>query len=420
MIFSPDKEFAVSMDRTDPLSRMRDRFIIPRHNGDDQTYLLGNSLGLQPRSTAMHVDRVLTQWARFGVEGFFRGDEPWMDLHDSLTGPLSTIVGASPAEVTVMNQLTVNLHLMLVSFYRPQGRRIRIVCEQKAFPSDQYMLETYIKHLGMDPGEVLLEITPREGEQLIRLEDIIEIIEERHKEIALVFFGGVNYYTGQVFDMKAITAIARKYGIPVGFDLAHATGNVPLSLHDWDVDFACWCSYKYLNSGPGAVGGVFIHERHHHDPEIPRLAGWWGYHKATRFLMEKGFKPILSAEGWQLSTPSIILYACHLASLEVFAEAGWEQILARQEKMKNYLWFLLEQLNLGDEKFFEVLTPEHDRGCQVSLFMPKNGKSVYDNLMGQGIIVDWREPDVIRLAPVPLYNTFADIWRFFHAIKTMQ
>jgi kynureninase len=420
MEFSTGRAFADSLDHSDPLRQMRDRFIIPQHNGEDQTYLLGNSLGLQPRATAWHIDKVLTEWSRYGVEAFFEGDDPWMDYHDSLTGPLGRIVGALPHELTVMNQLTVNLHLMLVSFYKPYGTRTRILCEQKAFPSDQYMLETYIKHLGMDPAEVIMEIGPRPGESEIRSEDIIKTIERHHDELALVFFGGLNYYTGQVLDMKAITVAAHEHGIHAGFDLAHAAGNIELRLHDWDVDFACWCSYKYLNSGPGAVGGVFIHERHHHDPEIPRLAGWWGYHKPTRFLMEKGFKPIASAEGWQLSTPSIILYACHKASLEVFEEAGWEALLTKQERMKSYLWSLLEDLNVSrDEKVFELLTPEKERGCQVSMYMLRNGKAVYDGLMKKGIIVDWREPNVIRFAPVPLYNTFADIWKLYDAIKTL-
>jgi kynureninase len=309
---------------------------------------------------------------------------------------------------------------MLVSFYRPDGVRKKILCEQKAFPSDQYVLETYIRHLGMDPEEVIMEIGPRTGEDTIRLEDICAAIDQYHNEIALVFWGGINYYTGQLFDMQAITATAHQYGIRVGFDLAHAAGNVDLQLHDWDIDFACWCSYKYLNSGPGAVGGVFIHERYHADTTLPRLAGWWGYHKPTRFLMEKGFKAIESAEGWQLSTPSMLLYACHMAALEIVERAGWENILAKQEKLTAYLWFLLDELNRAQpEQVIQVLTPRQERGCQVSLFMLKNGRKIFDGLMGQGIIVDWREPNVIRLAPVPLYNTFADIHRFYEAIKNM-
>jgi kynureninase len=272
----------------------------------------------------------------------------------------------------------------------------------------------------MDPDEIILEIAPREGEVTIRLEDILQTIEDHHDEIALVFWGGINYYTGQLFDMKAITKAAHSHGIIVGFDLAHAAGNVKLDLHNWDVDFACWCSYKYLNSGPGAVGGVFIHERYHHDKTLNRLAGWWGYDKPTRFLMEKGFKPIESAEGWQLSTPSMILYACHAAALKVFEDAGWENLLEKQQHLNAYLWYLLNELNRSQpEQVIQVLTPAQERGCQVSLFMLKNGKQIYDSLMAQDIIVDWREPNVIRLAPVPLYNTFADVWNFYEAIKKM-
>lgn len=417
------REYALKLDEADDLRLMRNRFIIPEHNGHAQTYLLGNSLGLQPKRATEKINKVLGGWSSYGVEGFFMGDDPWMDYHDHLTGPLSRIVGALPHELTVMNQLTVNLHLMLVSFYSPQGRRNKILCEKKAFPSDQYMLETYVKHIGLDPDDVIIEVGPRDGEDLIREEDIHTAIEKYKDELALVFWGGVNYYTGQVFDMQAMVERIkglglREKGVKVGFDLAHAAGNIRLALHNWDVDFACWCSYKYLNSGPGAVGGVFIHERHHGDSSLNRLAGWWGYHKPTRFLMEKGFRPMQSAEGWQLSTPSMLLYACHLAALEEFEEAGWENVLAKQEKMKAYLWTLLQDLNSKGESV-KILTPEKERGCQVSLFMLKDGKKIYDTLMAQGVIVDWREPNVIRFAPVPLYNTFADIHRFYESIKQM-
>jgi kynureninase len=412
--------YAEQLDREDPLASMLDRFIVPVHNGEAQTYLLGNSLGLQPKATKARIQQVLDTWSQYGVEGFFMGDDPWMKYHDHLTGPLSTIVGALPHEVTVMNQLTVNLHLMLVSFYRPSGSKKKILCEQKAFPSDQYMLETFVKHMGMDPDEVILEVSPRDGEDTIRDEDVLLAIEKHQDELALVFWGGLNYYTGQVFDMEAIASKARSLDIPAGFDLAHAAGNIRLHLHQWDADFACWCSYKYLNSGPGAVGGVFIHERHHHDTTLHRLAGWWGYDKETRFLMEKGFKPVQSAEGWQLSTPSMLLYACHLAALEEVQLAGWDNILGKQQQMKNYLWNLLEDLQQSAPSgHLRILTPRDWRGCQVSIFLAKDGRKIYDALMDQGIIIDWREPNVIRLAPVPLYNTFADIWRFYNAIKSL-
>ena len=318
MQFENSLVFARQLDATDLLKDFRSQFIIPSINGKEQIYFLGNSLGLQPKTTRNELNKILDQWAAYGVEGFFMGENPWLDYHDQLTKSLSTIVGALPDEITVMNQLTVNLHLMMVSFYQPKGKKNKIICETKAFPSDQYMFETHLRHYGLDPDEKLIEVKPPDGEHLIRTEDIVSAIEKYKDELALVLFSGVNYYTGQVFDIKAITEVAHRSGIKAGFDLAHAAGNISLQLHDWDVDFACWCSYKYLNSGPGAIGGVYIHERFHHDKNINRFAGWWGYDKTTRFKMEKGFKPIATAEGWQLSTPSLLLYAAHKAALDIF------------------------------------------------------------------------------------------------------
>lgn len=401
--------YARQLDAEDVLAPFRDRFIIPPHGEASQCYFLGNSLGLQPRTTALHIQRVLDQWAAHGVEAFFLGSDPWLQLHEQLAGPMAQLVGAKPAEISIMNQLTVNLHLLLVSFYRPTGKRIKILCEKKAFPSDQYMLETHVKHLGFDPEEVIVEAAA---------EDMLNTIEQQADELALVFLGGINYYTGQVLDMQAITAKARKHAIPVGYDLAHAAGNIPLDLHAWQVDFAAWCTYKYLNAGPGAVGAVFIHERHHQNPDLHRFAGWFGYEKATRFQMQKGFKPVPTAEGWQLSTPSILLYACLQASLSIFEEAGWDQLQQKQQRMQDYLWLLLTDL----QKFkpaFQILTPEHERGAQLSLYFPERGREIYDDLMQQGFIIDWREPNVIRLAPVPLYNTFTEIWQFATALKKL-
>lgn len=411
-------EFAQLMDAEDPLYKMRKYFILPGNESHSQIYLLGNSLGCQPQNTAIYIQDILNQWAAEGVESFFKGNTPWMDYHAQLQQPLATIMGALPEEITVMNQLTVNLHLMLVSFYQPIGKKRKILCEQKAFPSDQYTLETYIRHLGMNPEDIIVEISPRVGEETIRTEDILSYIDLHHEEIALIFWGGINYYTGQLFDMATITNAAHQYNIMVGYDLAHAAGNVALRLHDWHVDFACWCGYKYLNGGPGAVAGCFIHQRYHNDEQINRLAGWWGYDKATRFKMEKGFKPMNTAEGWQLSTPSLLLYACAKAALEIFDLAGWENILVKQAKMKTYVWFLLQQLiEIQSEKTFIVLTPEIERGNQISLLFLQNGRMVYDALMSEGITVDWREPNVIRFAPAPLYNSFEDIWRLVDAIK---
>jgi kynureninase len=321
-----------------------------------------------------------------------------------------------------MNQLTVNLHLMMISFYQPKGKRNKILCEAKAFPSDQYMFETHIRNHGLDPDEIIIEVKPRDGEHLIRTEDILTAIDKNKDELALVLFSGVNYYTGQVFDITAITKAAHDADAIAGFDLAHAAGNISLQLHDWDVDFACWCSYKYLNSGPGAVGGVYIHERFHNDKNIQRFAGWWGYDKETRFKMEKGFKPIPTAEGWQLSTPSLLLYATHKAALDIFEETGCEKLHAKRKLLNNYLWFILDEIvKSSSSKTVEFITPrrEEERGCQVSMLMHERGREIFDELTKQGVMADWREPGVIRIAPVPLYNTFEDVWRFGNIIKTI-
>jgi kynureninase len=415
MKFENSLSFAQQLDEKDDLKKFRFRFYLPKENEKELIYFLGNSLGLQPRTAQSYIKHVLDQWSQYGVEGFLKGKQPWMNYHDLLIQPLSKIVGTLPHEVVVMNQLTVNLHLMMVSFYQPSGKRKKIICESKAFPSDQYMFETHIKHYGLKPEEVIVEVSPRQGEQLVRMEDILSSIEQYKDELALVLWGGVNYYTGQLFDMQTITKAAQSAGAKVGFDLAHAAGNVPLQLHNWNVDFACWCSYKYLNSGPGAVGGVYIHERYHKDSSIQRLAGWWGYDKETRFQMKKGFKPVLTAEGWQLSTPSPVLFAAHKAALEIFDEAGLEQIHAKRKMLSDYLLFILDSCNSrSKEKMIEVITPrqESERGCQVSMLMLKNGKKVFDKLSANGIFADWREPDVIRIAPVPLYNTFEEVWTF--------
>jgi len=415
-------EFAKSLDANDPLKNFRERFMIPSINGKEQIYFLGNSLGLQSKNVSEEINKILDQWASFGVEGFFMGEDRWLDYHDQLTKPLSKIVGARPNEITVMNQLTVNLHLMMVSFYKPDGQRNKILCEAKAFPSDQYMFETHIRSHGLDPHEVLIEVPPRNGEHLIRREDILSTIDEHRDELALVLFSGVNYYTGQVFDIKAITEAAHTIGAIAGFDLAHAAGNISLQLHDWNVDFACWCSYKYLNSGPGAMGGVYIHEKFHGDRNIRRFGGWWGYDKDTRFQMEKGFKPIPTAEGWQLSTPSILLYASHKAALQIFEEAGWDNLRAKQKKMNTYLWFALGELNRSsDKEVIEFITPENNGeiSCQVSMLMLSRGREIFEELGRQGVMVDWREPNVIRIAPVPLYNTFEEVWRCGNIIRSI-
>ena len=414
-------EFARQLDKEDELRSFRNEFIIPSYEDEKAIYFLGNSLGLQPKRTEKLMHQVLLQWANYGVEGFVRGEQPWLDYHQQLTKGLSEIVGALPHEVVVMNQLTVNLHLMLISFYQPEGKRKKIICEAKAFPSDQYMLHTHVQQRGFNPDEIIIEVQPRPGEVLIRSDDILQRIEENKDELALVFWGGVNYYTGQVFNMKLIAKATKQAGAKIGFDLAHAAGNVFLQLHEWEIDFACWCNYKYLNSGPGSVAAAYIHERHHKDPELNRFGGWWGNKKATRFLMKKNFEPEPCAQGWQLSTPSPILFAAHKASLEVFMEAGINKIFVKGQKLGDYLFFLLGSINkIHKGAAFQILTPAdgNEKGCQVSMLMLMNGKKIFDYLSANGVYADWREPDVIRVAPVGLYNTFEEVWQFVHILNT--
>lgn len=409
-----DLQFAQSLDKESPVN-FRDHFIMPRHNGADAIYFLGNSLGLQPKITSSYIQNVLNSWSALGVEGFFKGAEPWLRHHDDLAISLATIVGALPHEVVVMNSLTVNLHLMMVSFYQPRGKRTKIICEAKAFPSDQYMLETHIRQRGLNPDEVLIEVAPANGGATIAAEDILSAIEDNKDTVALVFWGGVNYYTGQLFDMQAITKKAHEAGAKVGFDLAHAAGNIALDLHRWNVDFACWCNYKYLNSGPGAVGAAYVHERYHNDRELHRLAGWWGYKKETRFKMEQGFVPIHSAEGWALSTPSPILFASLNASLQIFNAAGMQNLHQKGRLLSSYLYFLLTGINSKlSRPFIQIITPEDEyaRGCQISLLMLQQGRSIFEYLAEKKVFADWREPDVIRVAPVPLYNTFEEVLQF--------
>jgi kynureninase len=420
MIFENSQQLAKDLDKKDPLKKFRNEFILPQHKDKEAVYFLGNSLGLQPRRTEEYIRQVLQQWADFGVEGFFDGSQPWVKYHQQLLPVLSEIVGALPHELVVMNQLTVNLHLMLISFYQPQGKRNKILCEAKAFPSDQYVLYTHVKQRGFDPEKAIIEVQPRAGEVLIREEDILSSIRQHKDELALVLWGGVNYYTGQLFNMQRITKAAHDVGAKVGFDLAHAAGNIFLQLHNWDVDFACWCSYKYLNSGPGAIAGSFVHERYHKDSSLHRLAGWWGNKKETQFLMKKNFEPELSAEGWQLSTPSPVLFATHKAALEIFKEAGTDKLFEKNKQLNNYLWFILGEVQKQvPENSLKILTPtnEEERGCQVSLAI-QNGRQVFNELSQNGIYADWREPDVIRIAPVGLYNTFEEVWQFGQLLKS--
>ncbi len=415
MEFQNKLEFARTMDQKDPLREFRNRFYIPQHGGQDCVYFTGNSLGLQPKTTSQYVQQELDDWAKMGVKGHFNATNPWMPYHEIFPKQLSKIIGCKENEVVVMNSLTVNLHLLMVSFYRPTKARYKIICEAKAFPSDQYAFETQVAYHGYDPAEAIVEVNPREGEQIIRNEDIISAIKQHGNSTALVLFGGVNYYNGQYFDLESITNAAHVVGAYAGFDLAHAAGNVELNLHDWDIDFACWCSYKYLNSGPGGVAGVYINEKHAVDTTLPRFAGWWGYTKGTRFKMEKGFEAIPTAEGWQLSNAPILSMAAHKASLDIFDEAGMKRLHEKRRHLSDYLLFIIDYCNeQTGEKIIDVITPrnEKERGCQVSMLMMKKGRDIFDGLTKQGVIADWREPNVIRVAPVPLYNSFEDVCKF--------
>ena len=415
MTFSNTLEYAKQLDEQDSLKHFRDKFYIPIVNGKECIYLTGNSLGLQPKKTQDYVLDELEDWATHGVEGHFHARTPWVNYHEIFEEQLAEIVGGLPEEVVAMNQLTVNLHLLLISFYRPTSKRYKIICEAKAFPSDQYAFQSQAKFHGYNPDDAIIEVQPKEGSAYIDLADILDTIKKHGDETALVIFGGVNYYSGQVFDMQAICSAAHEVGAYCGFDLAHAAGNIHLELHDWNVDFACWCSYKYLNSGPGGVSGSFIHQRHINDESLPRLAGWWGHDKDTRFKMDKDFHPIPTAEGWQLSNAPVLSMAAHKASLDVFSEAGFHNLVAKGKMLSGYLLFILNEINKNSsEKLIEIITPlnESERGCQVSMLMLKDGKKIFDTLIQNGVIADWREPNVIRVAPVPLYNSFEDVFNF--------
>jgi len=405
--------FAQEQDQNDPLHHFRDKFYFPQVNGKDAIYFCGNSLGLQPKSAQMYIDNEMYKWANLAVEGHFKGEEPWFNYHELLAAGAARVVGAKESEVVIMNQLTVNLHLMLVSFYRPEGKRFKIITEAGAFPSDQYALETQVKFHGFNPDEAIVELYPREGEHTLRTEDILQSIKDNADELALVMMGGINYYTGQVFDMQAITKAGHEAGAIVGFDLAHAAGNVPVKLHDWDMDFAVWCSYKYLNSGPGGTSGVFVHERHANNPDLPRFAGWWGHDASVRFKMEKGFIPMQGAQGWQLSNAQILPMAVHRASLELFDEAGMDNLRVKSEKLTGYLEYLIKDVHVGKD-VLEMITPTDPmaRGCQISILVKKDARELFNKLMEAGIIVDYREPNVIRVAPTPLYNSFEEVYRF--------
>jgi kynureninase len=415
MFFESTLEFAKSLDRRDPLRSFREEFLFPDFHEKNLLYFTGNSLGLQPKNAKNYILEELEDWQKYGVEGHFISRRPWYSYHENLTDMMAEIVGAKPLELVVTHSLTTNLHLLMVSFFRPEGKRTKIICEEKAFPSDQYAIESQLKFHGLG-AENLIEIAPRKGEFLIREEDIIAKINEIGDELALVMIGGVNYYTGQLFDMKTITNAGHSVGAKVGFDLAHAAGNVELSLNAWGVDFAAWCGYKYLNSSPGGVAGMFVHERHANNTDLPRFAGWWGHNKDTRFEMKPGFSPIPGAEGWQLSNAPVLGMAAQLASLEIFKKAGMGRISEKRDLLTAYLEYIILGVSERNKTTcsFEIITPSEPakRGSQLSMLVHGKGKELFEKLSKNGVVADWREPNVIRVAPAPLYTSFEDCYWF--------
>ncbi|OMP78319.1 kynureninase [[Flexibacter] sp. ATCC 35208] len=410
--------FAEEQDRKDTLKNYRNQFYFPQRNGKDAIYFCGNSLGLQPKNVQPAVMQELEDWQQCAVEGYWGARNPWLYYQQYCSRPMVEIVGASQEELTVMNTLTVNLHLMMMTFYKPTKEKFKILMEAGAFPSDQYAVETQVKLHGLDPATAIIEVAPREGEFLISEEDIFQIIDQESSSLALILLGGINYYTGQLFNMQSITKAAHKVGAVVGFDLAHVVGNVPVKLHDWEVDFAVWCSYKYLNGGPGAVGGAFIHERHARDRNQPRLGGWWGNEETIRFKMEKGFEPKNRAEGWQISTGQVFNMVALKASLELFESAGMAALRDKSIQLTNYLEFLLKHI---ENIKFEIITPKNcnERGAQLSLLFHDRGKEIQQKMTEAGIIVDWREPGVIRISPAPLYNSYGDVFHFYEIIANI-
>lgn len=415
-LFSTDIALAQQMDEQDELRSFRDEFYFPEKNGKSVIYFCGNSLGLQPKKAQQAIEQELADWKNYAVEGYGKAKTPWLYYQQAFEDSLSTIMGCKKNEVTIMNTLTVNLHFMMLSFYRPTTKRYKIIMEAGAFPSDQYAVETQVNHYGLNPETTIIEVSPRAGKKILYTEDILKTIEQHGETVALVLFSGIQYYTGQLFDIVAITEAAHKVGAIAGFDLAHVAGNVTIQLHNWNVDFAVWCSYKYLNAGPGAVGGAFIHEKHASNINQHRLGGWWGNEEKTRFLMQKGFIPKPNASGWNNSTAQVFNMVCLKASLNIFDKAGMQPLRKKSISLTNYLSFLIHQLtNIG----CEIITPEkeEERGAQLSLFFKENGKQIQEKLLEAGIVVDYREPGVIRVAPAPLYNSFKDIYAFYNILS---
>lgn len=412
-------EYAQQKDQQDPLAPYRSQFHIPKDaDGNDWLYFTGNSLGLQPKSTQQYIQQELNDWANFGVEGHFEAKNPWMPYHEFLTDAMAKIVGAKPIEVVVMNTLTTNLHLLMVSFYQPTKTKYKIVIESDAFPSDRYAVQTQLEFHGFDANEGLIEWTPRDGEELLRMEDLESILEEQGDEIALLLIGGVNYYTGQYLDLKRIAELGHAKHCMVGIDLAHGAGNIQPELHNSGVDFAAWCTYKYLNSGPGSLAGLFVHEKHAHNKDLKRFAGWWSHNKSTRFNMRQPLDVMPGAEGWQLSNPPILSMAAIKASLDMFNDVGMDALREKSIQLTSYFEFLINALNNDKIKIITPSNPD-ERGCQLSIQVQDADKSLHKKLTDAHIITDWREPDVIRCAPVPMYNTFEDVYKMVETLKTI-
>ena len=412
-------QFAQQCDAQDSLRSFRNQFLFPKDsNGKNLIYLCGNSLGLQPRLTQEYIQQELNDWAKHGVEGHTDAENPWLPYHEFLTETMATIVGAKPSEVVMMNSLTANLHLMMVSFYQPTASKYKIIIESDAFPSDKYAVESQLKFHGYDPKDGLILWKPREGEDLCRFEDLEAIMKQQGDQVALLMIGSTNYYSGQHFPLKKITELGHAHDCMVGFDLAHGAGNIQPDLHNTGADFAVWCSYKYLNCGPGSLGGCFVHERHANNPALNRFTGWWGHNKETRFNMRHEFDALAGAEGWQLSNPPILSMAAIRASLAVFAEAGFDALRQKSEKLTGFLEFLLDQL---EDENIRIITPRNlsERGCQLSIQLKNANKQLHTKLTEAGVISDWREPDVIRVAPAPLYNSFEDVYEFVQRLKTI-
>jgi len=422
MTFENTLAYAQQQDKNDDIASYRDKFHHPIINNKQVLYFTGNSLGLAPKAAKEYVNKELDEWAQWGVEGHFHAENPWVSYHEILTPAMAELVGANQSEVVCMNSLTTNLHLLFVSFYRPTKQRFKIISEAKMFPSDRYLLETQVKHHGFEPDEAIIEVAPREGEHLIREEDILAAIDANKDELALVFFGGVNYFTGQLFDMEKLTKAAHEVGALAGFDLAHAAGNIPVKLHDWNVDFAAWCTYKYINASAGNVGAIFVHDRHGNDINTPRFGGWWGHNKDRRFLMENTFEPMMGAEGWQLSNAPVMGMAVLKSSLDIFQAVGIENLRKKSLQLTAYLeWVFNNIVEQFPEIQLEIITPREPekRGCQLSVKLIGIDKRFFSALTESGVIADFREPDVIRLAPTPLYNNFEDVYRLGQTLKSL-